>query len=51
MLGRAPLYGLCAGGEAGVAKALDIIRKELNVTMALTGVKRIADIDTRILIR
>jgi L-lactate dehydrogenase (cytochrome) len=50
LLGRAPLYGLCAGGEAGVAKALDIIRKELDVTMALTGVKRIADIDRRVLV-
>ena len=49
LLGRAPLYGLCAGGEAGVTKALDIIRKELDVTMALTGVKRIADIDRRVL--
>jgi L-lactate dehydrogenase (cytochrome) len=49
LLGRAPLYGLCAGGEAGVAKALDIIRRELDVTMALTGVGRIADIDRRVL--
>jgi L-lactate dehydrogenase (cytochrome) len=49
MLGRAPLYGLCAGGEAGVAKALDIIRRELDVTMALTGVRQIADIDKRVL--
>ena len=49
LLGRAPLHGLCAGGEAGVTKALDIIRKELDVTMALTGVKRIADIDRRVL--
>lgn len=49
LLGRAPLYGLCAAGEAGVAKALDLIRKELDVTMALTGVKRVADIDRRVL--
>jgi L-lactate dehydrogenase (cytochrome) len=49
LIGRAPLYGLCAGGEAGVAKALDIIRRELDVTMALTGVRRIADIDRRVL--
>lgn len=49
LLGRAPLYGLCAAGEAGVAKALDIIRKELDVTMALTGVKRVVDIDRRVL--
>lgn len=49
LLGRAPLYGLCAGGEQGVTKALDIIRNELDVTMALTGVKRVADIDRRVL--
>lgn len=49
LIGRAPLYGLGAGGEAGVTKALDIIRKELDVTMALTGVKRVADIDRRVL--
>lgn len=50
MIGRAALYGLCAGGEAGVAKALEIIRKELDVTMALTGVRRIAGIDRRVLV-
>ncbi len=49
MLGRAPLYGLCAAGNAGVAKAIEIIRKELDVTMALTGVKRISEIDRRVL--
>ena len=49
LIGRAPLYGLGAAGEAGVAKALDIIRRELDVTMALTGVKRVADIDRRVL--
>ncbi|HPG89513.1 MAG TPA: alpha-hydroxy-acid oxidizing protein, partial [Hyphomicrobium sp.] len=49
LLGRATLYGLGAAGEAGVSKALDIIRKELDVTMALTGVKRVTDIDRRVL--
>jgi L-lactate dehydrogenase (cytochrome) len=49
LLGRAPLYGLCAAGEEGVAKALNIIRTELDVTMALTGVKRVSDIDRRVL--
>lgn len=49
MIGRAPLYGLCAAGEAGVAKAIALIAKELDVTMALTGVKHIADIDRRVL--
>ena len=44
LIGRAYIYGLGAGGEAGVAKAIDIIRKELDVTMALTGVKSVKEI-------
>ncbi len=44
MIGRAYIYGLGALGEAGVAKAIDIIRQELDVTMALTGTRRVADI-------
>jgi L-lactate dehydrogenase (cytochrome) len=49
MLGRAYIYGLGAAGEAGVTKAIDIIRKELDVTMALTGTRRVGDIDKRVL--
>jgi L-lactate dehydrogenase (cytochrome) len=49
LIGRAYVYGLGAGGEAGVAKAIDILEKELSVTMALTGVGRIADIDGRVI--
>jgi L-lactate dehydrogenase (cytochrome) len=37
MIGRAFLYGLGAGGQAGVTRALQIIAKELEVTMAFTG--------------
>jgi len=37
MIGRAFLYGLGAMGEAGVTRALEIIRAELDVTMALCG--------------
>jgi L-lactate dehydrogenase (cytochrome) len=44
LIGRPYIYGLGAGGEAGVARAIDIIRSELNVTMALTGVTRIDQI-------
>jgi L-lactate dehydrogenase (cytochrome) len=51
MLGRAYIYGLGAAGQAGVAKAIDIIRKELDVSMALTGTKRVADIDGRVLLQ
>jgi hypothetical protein len=42
---RAYVYGLGARGQAGVAAALDIIRKELDVTMALTGVGSLVQID------
>lgn len=37
MIGRAYLYGLGAAGEQGVTKALELIRDEMDVTMALTG--------------
>jgi L-lactate dehydrogenase (cytochrome) len=37
LIGRAYVYGLGAAGEAGVAKAIDILRAELDVAMALTG--------------
>lgn len=39
LIGRAFMYGLAAGGEAGVAKALKILADELDVGMALAGVK------------
>jgi L-lactate dehydrogenase (cytochrome) len=51
LIGRAYIYGLGAGGEAGVAKAIDIIRRELDATMALTGCKAIADIGPHVLVR
>lgn len=43
-IGRAYLYGLGAAGERGVTMALDMIRNELSMTMALVGVTRIEDI-------
>jgi L-lactate dehydrogenase (cytochrome) len=49
MIGRAFAHGLGAGGEAGVAKAIDLIRNELSVTMGLCGVNTIAEIDERVL--
>ncbi|MFA6265484.1 MAG: alpha-hydroxy acid oxidase [Pseudolabrys sp.] len=49
MIGRAYLYGLAAMGEAGVAKALSLIREELRVSMSLTGVKNIGEISRDIL--
>jgi len=49
MIGRAFAYGLGAAGEAGVAKAIDILRNELNTTMGLCGVNTIAEIDDHVL--
>jgi L-lactate dehydrogenase (cytochrome) len=51
LIGRAFLYGLGALGEAGVALALEIIRKELDVTMALCGLRDVKDASTAILRR
>src|SRR5580700_8187610 len=49
MIGRAFAYGLGAGGEEGVAKAISIIAKELETTMGLCGVNTIAEIDDHVL--
>ncbi len=49
MIGRAYAYGLGAGGQAGVAKAIDLIKNELNVTMGLCGINTIAEIDDDVL--
>ena len=49
MIGRSYIYGLGAFGGPGVTKALDIIAKELSVTMGLCGVNTIAEIDDRVL--
>ena len=49
MLGRSYLYGLGAGGEAGVTQALEIMKKELDVTMALCGHRDIHNVDHNIL--
>ena len=49
-IGRAFLYGLGAMGEAGVTKALEIIHKELDLTMAFCGRTRIEQVDKSILL-
>ena len=49
LIGRPYIFGLGAAGEAGVAKAIEIIRRELDVSMALTGVKSVRKIDGQIL--
>jgi L-lactate dehydrogenase (cytochrome) len=38
LIGRAPLYGLAVDGEAGVRRVINLIREEIDITMALTGV-------------
>ncbi|MGU3399586.1 L-lactate dehydrogenase [Brucellaceae bacterium D45D] len=48
-IGRPFLYGLGAMGKEGVTLALEIIRKELDITMALCGKRDIEDIDSSIL--
>jgi L-lactate dehydrogenase (cytochrome) len=50
MIGRAMVYGLGAMGEEGVTKALQIIHKELDVTMAFCGHTNIQNVDQGILI-
>ncbi|SDT49148.1 alpha-hydroxy acid oxidase [Bradyrhizobium canariense] len=49
MIGRAYAYGLGAAGQAGVAKAIETIAKELTTTMGLCGVNTIAEIDDHVL--
>ncbi len=48
-IGRPFLYGLGAGGKAGVARCLEILRNELDVTMALCGRRDLREIDADIL--
>ncbi len=49
LIGKSFLYGLGAMGEEGVTKVLEILRKELDVTMALCGLKDIKDANASIL--
>ncbi|ANF57102.1 alpha-hydroxy acid oxidase [Halotalea alkalilenta] len=48
-IGRPFLYGLGALGEEGVSRCLEIIRNELDISLALCGLRDIADADLRIL--
>jgi L-lactate dehydrogenase (cytochrome) len=50
-LGRAYLYGLGAYGQAGVTKALEIIRDELDIAMALTGIIDASNVPREIILR
>ncbi|GHC85749.1 FMN-dependent L-lactate dehydrogenase LldD [Novosphingobium pokkalii] len=44
MLGRAFIYALAARGGAGVSQLLDLIARDMRVTMALTGARTVADL-------
>ncbi|MGB3834112.1 MAG: alpha-hydroxy-acid oxidizing protein, partial [Mesorhizobium sp.] len=44
LVGRATLYGLAAGGEAGVARVLRILAEELARVMAMLGVRDLAEL-------
>jgi L-lactate dehydrogenase (cytochrome) len=50
MIGRSYIYGLGAAGQEGVAKAIELIRNEFDVTMGLCGVTATSDIDRRVLV-
>ena len=50
LIGRAFLYGLGAGGQAGVIKALEINHKELDLTMGLCGQPELRKVDSSILL-
>jgi (S)-mandelate dehydrogenase len=51
MLGRATLYGLAAGGEAGVTRALEILTAEIDRVLGQLGVNSIADLGPHLLRR
>ena len=51
MIGRAFLYGLGAKGQAGVRQALDIIHKELDLTLGLCGQSDLSKVDSSILMK
>ncbi len=50
LIGRAFLYGLGAMGEAGVTRCLEIIAKELDLTMAFCGHRNLSSVDTGVLL-
>jgi isopentenyl diphosphate isomerase/L-lactate dehydrogenase-like FMN-dependent dehydrogenase len=49
LVGRAMLYGLGAGGEDGVVRALDLLRQETVRTMGMLGARNISEVDRSLL--
>ncbi|MGZ9811698.1 alpha-hydroxy acid oxidase [Pseudoroseicyclus sp. H15] len=50
MIGRAYVYGVGAMGEAGVTTALELLRKELDISMAFCGHRQLSDVGREILL-
>jgi L-lactate dehydrogenase (cytochrome) len=46
-IGRPYLFGLAAGGQAGVAKALELLRAEIERDMGLLGCRNISEISSK----
>jgi len=44
MIGRSYLYGLAAGGQPGVARALDLLRTEIELDMKLMGCRNLSEV-------
>lgn len=51
LLGRPILWGLTVGGEAGVQHAIELLRDELDLAMALSGCAKLQDIDPSLVVR
>ena len=49
MIGRATFYGVCAGGEEGAKRALEILSDEFVRTMQLCGARSVGDIGPQLL--
>jgi L-lactate dehydrogenase (cytochrome) len=49
LIGRSWVYALAARGQAGVEHVLELIQKEMQVAMTLTGCREIADIGSDVL--
>ncbi len=50
MIGRAWLYGLASHGQAGVERALEILRDEIDITLTLLGHSSFAAIERNVLV-
>ena len=51
MIGRPVLYGLAAGGEAGVARVIDLLAAELDYTLAMSGCPSIGNVGDDLIVR